>query len=516
MSVSWPKFWGSCKSRLAAISRECFLTRQVWRDRARHWRRAARRLERRIATLQSSNERLKEDVAKLKSELAEQKPVGSTATVCNKTESIKPKGCQYTASEISLAVNLVRKVGFRPTVKVLKVLYKWLGSENKVPTYQAIRSWSQRIGLDRTEHAKKIDGATWILDHTCQTGKEKVLTVMRVRPSHSLNKQQPLKFCDLELLAEVCRSTWTDKDVYEILQATSQKYGAPGALLADQARNLQKPACAFQNTTKNVHVLVDFKHYLANQFKLMLEADKFYSEFTKQLQHTCACVQQTELSHFVPRPMKRKARFMNMGPVLQWAQAMLWHLDHPDSQSRSNISQARMEEKFGWLRDLKKAIHRWQQCQDVIDMGVTLINHRGLSRSIADEFKKLAEPLAHGKDCRNLVQQAIDFLNGQAEQLKEGETVPLSTEVIESVFASFKALEKQHSKEGFGSLILALGTLLRPVTDKEVIRAFSRTKCKDISTWVQANLGRTYTSKRQDVFRECRQASSQRATAIAA
>ncbi len=44
--------------------------------------------------------------------------------------------------------------------------------------------------------------------------------------------------------------------------------------------------------------------------------------------------------------MKRKARFMNLGPVLQWAETMLWHLDHSDSQSRTGISEKRMEEKF--------------------------------------------------------------------------------------------------------------------------------------------------------------------------
>ncbi len=519
MLLSWPKFVNQCKSRLGAISRACFLGRAVWRDRARRWRRVARRLEQRAERLKLRNEQLKQTVQELKTELAQQKASPATSSHPLELDSVKPPGCQYSLSEISLAVNLSRQIGFRPTTKVLQVLYKWLGVKNKIPSYQAIRSWTQRIGLDRTEHAGKVQGATWILDHTCQTGREKVLTVLRVRPSNSLNQGQPLKFSDLDVLAEVCRSTWTDNDVYEVLQATSERYGQPGALLSDQAHDLQKPARTFQNTAKNVHVLTDFKHFLANQFKLMLQADGDYSVFTKQLQHTCACVQQTELSHFVPRPMKRKARFMNLGPVLQWAETMLWHLDHSDSQSRTGISEKKMEEKFGWLRDFKRSIDNWQQCQSVIDRGVSMINRQGLNKSTAQEFRKLTQPLAQCKASCKLVKQATEFLDSQAQQLREDETVPLSSEIIESVFASYKALEKQHSREGFSSLLLALSTLLRPVTDKEVMRAFARTKCKDVTQWINDQLGCTYNAKRQTVFREPlahqRTTPRNRATAIA-
>ena len=50
-----------------------------------------------------------------------------------------------------------------------------------------------------------------------------------------------------------------------------------------------------------------------------------------------------------------KARFMNLVPTLNWASAILWHLDHPESRSRQGIKPCRMTEKLGWLRDFARA-----------------------------------------------------------------------------------------------------------------------------------------------------------------
>ena len=42
---------------------------------------------------------------------------------------------------------------------------------------------------------------------------------------------------------------------------------------------------------------------------------------------------------------------MNLAQTLEWASTVLWHLDHPQSKSRQGITEERMTEKLGWLRD---------------------------------------------------------------------------------------------------------------------------------------------------------------------
>jgi hypothetical protein len=519
VGTSWSNFWGACKSRLSTIGRECFLGRAEWRSKARKLRTVIRSLRSRVARLRLANKQLKQTVEDLRTQLAQRQQSEYQSRMAQAPESEKPPGCQYTAADIELAVNLARAIGLRPARKAMMTVFSWLKYKRQVPSYQAIRNWMQRIGLDRIKRPRKTDNATWLVDHTCQTGKEKVLTILRVRSSQATQDDHPLKQSDLEPLAVVSRSRWTHADVQAVYKATCEKYGAPRAILADQASDLQAPALALKKAYPKVIPLVDFKHFLANQFKQLLTGDPDYAAFTKHLKYSCACVQQTSLSHFVPRPLKRKARFMNMGPILEWAGAVLWHLDHPESQACADVSPEQMKTKFGWLHSLEGQITQWKQCQDVIDAGVYLAATKGLSRATPDAFRKLVEPLANCEMARTIVQRSIEFLEHQAAPLRADETLPLSTEAIESVFARYKALENQHSKEGFSGLLLALGTLLRPVTEKEVLSSFQSVKCKDVKEWIKACLGRTYTFKRQKVFREYATAtklSREIATAIAA
>jgi len=77
-----------------------------------------------------------------------------------------PRGHQYGAGLIALCVNLARQIGLRPTRRTLEVVFEWLGVEIEIPRYQTIRLWMQKIGLDRMNQAKKVQGGVWLTDHT--------------------------------------------------------------------------------------------------------------------------------------------------------------------------------------------------------------------------------------------------------------------------------------------------------------------------------------------------------------
>lgn len=107
-------------------------------------------------------------------------------------------------------------------------------------------------------------------------------------------------------------------------------------ILCDGAVELRDGAESLKNQRFDVIVLNDFKHKAANYFKAMLRKDQRFAEFTTQLGRTRCAIQQTELGHLVPRSLKEKVRFMNLGPVLEWASAVLWLLDHPEAKAHRN------------------------------------------------------------------------------------------------------------------------------------------------------------------------------------
>jgi hypothetical protein len=514
VSLSWPIFIENCKSGLSAIARSCFHGRAAAKERCRlinqqlkEKRDEAARSESEIFRLQERDLLAQQRVAELEAEMAQPRPV--TVPLGE-----PPPGMQYGAGLIELCVNLARELGLRPTVRALQIFFQWLGVEVAVPAYQSIRTWMQRLGLSLVESAEQVDGGVWIVDHTIQIGKEKVLVVLRA-PSDRPQDAGPLCQEDVEVLAVVPRESWKREDVLEVYRAVAEKYGVPRAIASDGAPELQEPiamlgellekqAKAAGKKIDKPLALRDPKHFLANQLEALLTRDPAWQEFSKHVGSTRSAVQQTELAHFTPTAFKTKARFMNMEATLRWANTALWHWDHPDSESREGITAERMEDKLGWLRKFAPHLREWQACQDVVSTALTFLNERGLFRGAAEQLQKLLAKYQQYPLCQRLTEALVKFLQGYEGQLRARERLPMSTEILESCFAKYKQLEQQHSKGGFTSLLLTFPVLLRPTTAAEVTASMQRVKTKDVQAWQQQHLPATLTSRRQLLYREAK------------
>ena len=149
----------------------------------------------------------------------------------------------------------------------------------------------------------------------------------------------------------------------------------------------------------------------------------------------------------------------------------------------------------------------WRECQQVVNAGVTFLNERGLFRGAGAELSvAMGTNLLHTTSQR-LAQRLVDFVTASEEQLKEGERLPMSTEILESTFALYKQLERQHSKGDFTSLLAAFGALLKTATEATIRRAFSAVSVKDVQQWTRENLGATLTSKCLAVYNQFRSAT---------
>ena len=333
---------------------------------------------------------------------------------------------------IALCVNLARQIGLRPAERSLHIVFDWLGVKVEVPRYQTIRMWMQRIGLDRMENVKKTAGGAWLTDHTNQIGKEKVLVVLRVPDAQLPRRGVPLRHQDVEVLTVMPGETWKRDDVAQVYRDTAERCGLPRAIESDGAVELREPAETLGKRREKPLVIRDPKHFLANKFEALLTHDPQYQAFTKQFAGTRSALQQTELAHFVPTAFKMKARFMNLAPMLSWASAVLWHLDHPESRSRQGVAESRMREKLGWLRDFAPSIQQWQACQEVVSTALTFLNQHGIFRGAAKQFTHLVVHLEPHPLSQRLVRTVVEFLRAYERRLRPKERLPMSTEILES------------------------------------------------------------------------------------
>lgn len=504
MSLSWPDYLANCKSHLSAIARSCFYSRASWREKSKQaalelerMRDALARAEAARQELEQANRQLNERVAQLERERSTPQPLQLPWG-----QSIP--GQHYRIGMIVLCVNLARVIGLRPTVRALKVVFAWLGVAERIPTYQTIRGWMQRVGLGRMKLAKKIKGGAWLTDCTNQIGRDRVLTVMRLRDAKMPEPGVALRREDVELLTVVPGESWTRAEVAKVYQKTAKRCGVPRGVATDGAVELREPIKTLGKPGKSPLSIRDLKHFQSNRLEEMLTHDPQYQAFTRQAGQTRSALNQTKLAHFIPPAAKVKSRFMNQAPTLKWAEAVLWHLAHPQSKSRAGIDSGEIDKKLGWVRDLAPDIHCWQRCQKVISISLKFINEQGLFRGAAVRLRTLAAPAARCSASQRLLRRTTAFIREHEKELKPGERLPMSTEILESTFAAFKQFERQHSQEGFSGLLLTFPVLLQATTREEIATVFAQVKVRDVNQWLKEKLPNTLASKRQLFYREAR------------
>jgi hypothetical protein len=418
----------------------------------------------------------------------------------------------YGARMISLAVNLARSVGFRGAVRTLQVFFHWLGIDRALPSRTTIRNWLQRLGIDELKQPlDSSESLVIMVDHSMQIGTEKVMLALGVNAAAMPEPGTALTHEDVRVLEVKPGDSWKTDDMEKEYKALADRYGTPRAVLVDGAAELRDGAKCLKHQREDTIVLRDFKHYAANVVKSLIGNHERFKEVGGKIGSTRSLIQQTELGHLTPPSPKQKARFMNLSSTLAWLTLILWLLRNPAAKAREGISEERMQDKLGWVAEYADEIAVWQECQDVVSASLTFINEQGLFQGASSALRAvIGNELEHATS-KELAKRLIDFVAESEEPLREGERLPMSTEILESSFGLYKQLERQHSKSGFTSLLACLPALLKPTTPEGVTAAFVRTSAKDVTTWTKEHFPSTVTSRRHAAYAEHKSAL-QRAT----
>ena len=511
MALSWTKVRSEFKSPLRVVGR-C-----LWRSLQRRERKCQRFKQQRddargeVARQNVVIARQEEQLCELQNRLRQQETENRrlAAAPCRLPDDPPLESHKYGLRMICLAINLARVVGLRPAERAMKIFWEWLGVEQPLPDWTTIRLWLMRFGLAALEEpCAEAEDHVWMVDHSNQIGPEKVLVVLGVRASQLPPPGKTLKHEDVRVLMVQPGTHWKREDMAAAYDRLAERCGRPRAVLCDGAVELREGAESLKKGGGDTIVVQDFKHKAATFLKSQLEACPRFAAFNAALGRTRSAIQQTEMSHLTPPSQKSKARFMNLGPTLEWAAAVSWLLDRPAAEPRRGIAAERLEEKLGWLRPFACELAAWRACQQVVDAGLQFVNEQGLFRGAAARLRAVFAATAKGEASARLAGRLVDFVATAEAELQPGERLPMSTEILESTFGLYKQLEGQHSKGGFTSLLACFAALLQPASEKSVRRAFSEVSVKRVREWTKTNLGATLTSKRQALYTAFRSATA--------
>lgn len=484
-------------------------------------RRRNQRLRRKIAVQRQSLDILDEKLHQTRSQiermeleiefLRQQVPQAEDASGNVKPPFTDPHvfGHHFAASLVALCVNLASVMPFRTVSKSLRIVSDALGISTPIPDRETIVRWNKRLGVDRLKQNQSLnrwkdhDDVIWIVDHSNQIGTQKALVILAIPASKLPPEGQALSLDALEVLLIEPSDSWTRDDMRRVYRELADVVGSPRFVLCDGAVELRETVDVLGDDDHEVIVLRDFKHFAANRFESMIGRSERFRAFAAEMGKTRCRIQQTELAHLNPPALKTKSRFMNIEPVISWAQMVLGVLDDPEAEEAGVRDGDKLRDRLGWLEGFRDEIASWRRCCEVISWSLAWINTQGLSRNSGKALEAHLDQLRQER-CElsdQLSTKLVEHVQSSAVMLAQGERSWLSSEALESAFGLLKRREGQQSRSGFTGLIVTLPTLLRTWTAAEVRSALEQTGTKEAQQWINDKIGLTLWAKRTRAFK---------------
>ena len=193
------------------------------------------------------------------------------------TRTIKAKNYTYSLEVIKKYIKLVLLyyLSMNSASKILPLIFNL----KRTPSINSGKLWMLKLGYyNLTKKQTIAKDWIYIIDHSIQLGKEKLLLIIGIR-AKDLPKDRALKYEDMEIidLQPVKRSTGAI--VYEQLKEASKKTGEPRAIVSDMGSDIKLGVRLFQEESLNTVHIYDLKHKIALIIKKLLERDNKWSEF---------------------------------------------------------------------------------------------------------------------------------------------------------------------------------------------------------------------------------------------
>jgi hypothetical protein len=203
---------------------------------------------------------------------------------------------------ITLFLGLVQLgVSLRAASRVIDFLAGSFGLPFSAPDWTTGRMWLLRFGLAQLNAPKdQADDWAWLIDHSVQIGKQKVLAIVGIRLLDLPMPERFLRPDDLVLIDLVPMETSSRQDVAACLETTAARTMVPRVIVDDHGVDLNGGVQIFQQSHLETVEIYDTKHKVACLLKARLERNPRWMAFGTKVGQTRCAVQQTELGALAP------------------------------------------------------------------------------------------------------------------------------------------------------------------------------------------------------------------------
>lgn len=389
-------------------------------------------------------------------------------------------------------------VALRAVPRVLGIFFARADAATSLPEATSVRWWLQRLGLFALREELEVAGDwAYLIDHSVRIGTVNVCVIVGLRLGRAPFPARALRHDDISVLAVIPIERSTGEIVAAQLEQAAQRTGLPRQIVSDHGGDVKKGSELFAQRHPNTVVTYDAAHRGAIFLQRRFEADPRWPEFVARLGQVKARIQQTSDAFLLAPSLRPKARYMNLESLLRWGRKILDLLDRGPAGGRAS---ERAETRYGWLREFRPALENWSRWEATVRDSVEYVRTHGLSCSCQIALTARLQALPPEQRDDVLIAELCEFVGLQSQAARPGERLVGSTEVLESVFGKWKALERQEGGNGITSLIVSLGSLVGQWPASRIRAALEATPVKHVVEWCRENLPASVQSQRRLAF----------------
>lgn len=392
-------------------------------------------------------------------------------------------------------------MGYKQIEKVFKILFS--NTCQKKPSDSTVRLWVMRSGYAKL--SKDLPDGQWVMigDATVDIGTLKCLVTVGVNLNELYKREDnTLTFNDLEIIGIHPTKKATGEFAEKSFRTDIKRLGGfknLKAIIIDQGSDLTKGAKLLQQGEKKLKVLHDISHKLALVLERDLKDDPLWEDYTKHLTKTKQLVQQTELAGLQPPKQRSKARFMNVSLYIDW---FLKVKKSKEDGNLNHIPEERFNEYFGWMSKFEFFYEILHQKVGITEIIKDTVRRGGYSIEMYEHLITLFDCMPLDQGVRPFICEALDAVYEEVEKLDEGERLPGTTEIGESLFGSYK----NHSASGGHGItgnVLTFGALVgKTQTSEEIRKTMEETPVQSVLDWVNSMIGDTLAKLRNRFFKD--------------
>jgi hypothetical protein len=391
---------------------------------------------------------------------------------------------------------------FRGAERGLPLLFTFFHLPWPSPSRGAGRWWWLRLGYYKlTRKLPHGDDWVWIADHSIQIGPEKCLLILGVRLRDLSADTRCLTHEQVEPLALYPVRQSNGEIVYQQLEETQQRTGAPTEILTDQGSELHAGVTKYGIEHPTTRLVSDIAHLAALRLKHALQHEASWQSFVHYATAIRQELQQTPQAALIPPNQRSKARYMNLEPLLRWGRQLIAWWEHPEPLAEYGLDPEQMRARLWGLHTWKTHLDEWETLWQLAQTTVYVVRHQGYYRGVEQVLEpQLVLPYSTERTQR-MRQQLLLGVAREGQKAHPDERLIGSSEIIESIFGKLKELEGPYAGRGFTGLLLSAAAMVSTTTEEVIRKALETVPTKEVRQWLTEKLGISFQAQRQALFK---------------